>query len=118
MDGAAAENTPDGLHYSFQQQGFFFSKKIFPQNYPLTTRFYTQLFNGSLGYTKIAEFTSRPNLPIPGIHLCLTPPDTRYGEIAFSSQECPLPGISFVDDYSDETFTVYDHPNILIFKKI
>ena len=89
-----------------------------PQNYPLTTKFYTQLFNGSLGYTKIAEFTSRPNLPIPGIHLCLIPTDTRYGEIAFSSQECPLPGISFVDDYSDETFTVYDHPKILIFKKI
>ena len=89
-----------------------------PQNYPLTTKFYTQLFNGSLGYTKIAEFTSRPNLPIPGIHLCLTPLDTRYGKIAFSSQECPLPGISFVDDYSDETFTVYDHPKVIIFRKI
>lgn len=88
-----------------------------PENYPLTTRFYTQLFDGSLGFTKVAEFTSRPNLPIPFLRLCLTPPDTRYGKVALSSQECPLRGISFVDDYADETFTVYDHPKVIIFQK-
>jgi hypothetical protein len=87
-----------------------------PENYPLTSRFYTQLFDGSLGFAKVAEFSSRPNLPVPFLNLCVTPPDTRYGKVAFSSQECPLPGISFVDDYADETFTVYDHPKVLIFK--
>lgn len=86
--------------------------------YPLTTKYYQALFDGSLGFKKIAEFTSRPNVPIPGIHLCLTPPLVHYGTVALPSQQCPLPGVSFVDDYADETFTVYDHPKVVIFKKI
>lgn len=89
-----------------------------PGKYPVTNRYYTDLFNGTLGFEKVAEFTSRPNLPIPLIHVCLTPPFARYGFIAQKSQECPLPGISFVDDYADETFTVYDHPKVIIFKKV
>jgi len=70
-----------------------------------------------LGFEKIAEFTSRPNIPIPGIKICLTPSFVRYGIVALKSQECNQEGISFVDDYADETFTVYDHPKVVIFKK-
>ena len=73
--------------------------------------------NGSLGFSKIVEFTSRPNIPIPGMKTCITPPFVRYGIVALTAQECPLAGISFVDDYADETFTVYDHPKVIIFKK-
>jgi len=89
-----------------------------PDRYPITYRFYQKLFNGSLGFKKIAEFTSRPNLPLPKFTTCLTPPKISYGTVALPSQECPLLGLSFVDDYADETFTVYDHPKILIFQKI
>lgn len=101
-----------------------------PQRYPITNRYYRNLFNGSLGFEKIAEFTSRPNIPLPNIqfsifnfqfktpHICLTPPFFSYGLVAMPSQQCPLPGISFVDDYADETFTVYDHPKVIIFKKV
>ncbi|MCL4339383.1 hypothetical protein M1271_06890 [Patescibacteria group bacterium] len=89
-----------------------------PSRYPITNRYYTDLFNGTLGFEKIAEFTSRPNLPLPFIRLCLTPPFSRYGIVAYKSQNCPLSGISFVDDYADESFTVYDHPKVIIFKKI
>lgn len=89
-----------------------------PERYPITYRYYRALFDGSLGYKKIAEFTSRPNLPIPFIKLCLTPPLTNYGFIAKTIQECPLTGISYVDDYADESFTVYDHPKVIIFKKV
>jgi len=89
-----------------------------PEKYPITNRYYQALFDGSLGFKKIAEFTSRPNLPIPFISICLTPPFARYGIVAMKSQECTLSGISFVDDYADETFTVYDHPKVIIFKKV
>ncbi|OGD05666.1 hypothetical protein A3H89_00115 [Candidatus Amesbacteria bacterium RIFCSPLOWO2_02_FULL_48_11] len=87
-----------------------------PERYPITTSYYQLLFSGALGFSKVAEFTSRPNLPFPGLHLCLTPPFIKYGSVAFSSQQCPLSGVSFVDDYADETFTVYDHPKVLIFQ--
>ncbi len=86
-----------------------------PDYYPQTTRFYQDLFAGKLGFTKIAEFTSRPNLPLPGLHACFALPFLSYGKIAASS-DCPLPGLSFIDDYADETLTVYDHPKIIIFQ--
>jgi len=89
-----------------------------PDRYPLTTEFYRRLFTGQAGFTKVAEFTSRPNLPLPFIHLCLTPSDVSYGYLSAPLQDCPLPGISFVDDYADESWTVYDHPKVIIFKKL
>ncbi len=94
------------------------STMTYPQKYPITIKYYNALFDGSLGFEKVAEFTSRPNLPIPGIKLCLTPPFVRYGIVALKTQECNQTGISFVDDYADETFTVYDHPKVIIFKKV
>ncbi|MFZ2152426.1 MAG: glycosyltransferase family 39 protein [Microgenomates group bacterium] len=57
--------------------------------YPLTARYYRDLFAGNLGYTKVAEFTSYPTLF----------------------------GFSVNDQSADESFTVYDHPQIMIFKK-
>jgi len=85
--------------------------------YPQTTAFYTQLFSGNLGFVKVAEFTLRPNISIPFVQTCLTPPGIWYGAVSAPMQECPLGGISFVDDYADESFTVYDHPKVIIFKK-
>ncbi len=86
--------------------------------YPQTTEYYRKLFDGSLGFTKIKEFTARPNIPIPFLHVCITPPFVWYGALARPSQECPLEGISFVDDYADESFTVYDHPKVIIFERM
>lgn len=61
-----------------------------PKEYPTTSTYYKKLFNGQLGYKKVAEFSSYPNLF----------------------------GISINDDASEESFQVYDHPKILIFKNI
>ncbi len=61
-----------------------------PFRYPMTTRYYELLFSEKLGFVKVAEFSSYPRLG-PWV----------------------IP-----DDGADESFTVYDHPKPMIFKKI
>ena len=67
---------------------------LVPEKYPQGSRFYQDLFAEKLGYKKIKEFTSYPSLRWLGIP------------------------IDFPDQWSDEAFTVYDHPKVIIFKKI
>ena len=59
--------------------------------YPITARYYKDLFSGKLGFSKVAEFVEYPTIPF----------------------------INFkINDFSsDETFTVSDHPKVMIFKK-
>lgn len=57
--------------------------------YPKTAQYYQDLFSGKLGFKKVAEFTSSPSI----LNLAIN------------------------DQSADESFTVYDHPKIIIFKK-
>ncbi len=59
--------------------------------FPIASRYYKQLFEGKLGFKETAEFSSYPTIP--------------------------LLNIKVVDDHADESFTVYDHPKVFIFKK-
>ena len=59
-----------------------------PEKYPITSRYYKLLFNEQLGYKKVAEFSSYPSLL----------------------------GFEINDDLSEESFQVYDHPKVIIFK--
>lgn len=61
-----------------------------PEKFPFMSKFYTELFAGKLGFEKVSEITSYPTIPILGIQI--------------------------PDQSSEEAFTVYDHPKILIFK--
>ena len=61
-----------------------------PGKYPVTSRYYKLLFDEQLGYQKVAEFSSYPNIL----------------------------GFEINDDGSEETFQVYDHPKVIIFQNI
>ena len=67
---------------------------VFEKCYPLTAQYYQDLFDGKLGFVKIAEFTSYPRIKLGNFWITIN------------------------DDDADESFTVYDHPKIMIFKKI
>lgn len=59
--------------------------------YPLTAQYYRKLFNNQYGFQKVAEFSNPPRIP--------------------------LFNILINDQSADESFTVYDHPKVMIFKK-
>lgn len=59
--------------------------------YQMTAKYYQDLLTGKRGFNKVAEFTSFPTIPLLNL---------------------PLD-----DQSSDESFTVYDHPKVMIFKR-
>lgn len=63
-------------------------------SYPLLNKYYDKLFSGALGYTEVARFTSYPTIPLISGH-----------------------SLVFPDEMAEETWTVFDHPVIRIFKK-
>lgn len=66
------------------------------ERYPMTSRYYQLLFEERLGFKKAAEFTSYPMF-----------------QLLVSSFKFQVN-----DDSADESFTVYDHPKVMIFRKI
>ena len=67
--------------------------KRYEKCYPKTSTYYKLLFNEELGFKKQAEFSVYPKIEIGNFKL------------------------EIVDNNADESFTVYDHPKIMIFKK-
>ncbi|MFA6081523.1 MAG: glycosyltransferase family 39 protein [Patescibacteria group bacterium] len=61
--------------------------------YLKTAEYYQKLFSNKLHFKKVAEFSSYPNFQFLNFKFQIS------------------------DDSADESFTVYDHPKILIFKK-
>lgn len=60
--------------------------------YKNADKYYEKLFSGSLGYKKVAEFSIYPTIPFLNI--------------------------TINDQSADESFSVYDHPKVMIFQKI
>lgn len=88
-----------------------------PEKFPLSTQFYQLLFEGKAGFIPIKQFVSRPSFSIPGVSLCLNIPSFVYGHIDQSIFSCEPNTISIIDDYAEESFTVYDHPKVTIFQR-
>lgn len=64
------------------------------EEYPVLDTYYNDLFDGSLGFEKVAEFTSFPRI-------------------------CVLRDTCFVlhDESAEETWTVFDHPVVRVYKR-
>jgi hypothetical protein len=82
------------------------------ERYPLTAAYYRTLFAGKLGFELDRVFTRTPNLL--GLSLCDDP---------FSRADLNIPPEATLDcdltlGPADESFTVYDHPMVLVFKNI
>lgn len=68
--------------------------KELEKTYPLLNAYYRGLFSGKLGFQKVVEFSSFPKISFMGKTLW-----------------------EFPDENAEETWTVFDHPVIRIFKK-
>ncbi len=77
------------LHYESDR-----CKKL-EKEYSQINRYYDRLFSGEMGFQQVVEFTSYPRIELFGITL-----------------------LSLPDEQSEETWTVFDHPVIRIFKKV
>ena len=94
-----------------------------PSRYPLTSVFYQNLFDEKIGFSKLAEFYSYPGFSLPLLKKCyyFGPSNYPYKEKRntwFSvDKDCLYPGFYFRDDTAEEAFTVYDHPQALIYQR-
>jgi YYY domain-containing protein len=84
-----AKNLKKGDYIILQTRRLYGAVSNVKEKYPITTKYFDLLFTNRLGFKLIKEFNSYPTLL----------------------------GITINDDLSDESFSVYDHPKILIFKK-
>ena len=86
------------------------------ERYPVSREYYRLLFEGHLGYQLEAHFTSYPSLF--GVALVddtlgrpRLPPPAGIEPSGVHAAEIQL-------GYADESFTVYDHPKVLIFRNV
>ena len=75
-------------YIAFQTKRLYGALTMAPQKYPLSNNYFYLLFAGDLGYTPIYDLASRPGLL----------------------------GIEFPDELADESYTVYDHPKVIVFE--
>ncbi len=80
-------------YFLIQSRRVFMNYQRLPKLYPKTASFYNALFAGKMGFTQIKEFHSYPQLEIGNWKL-----------------EIP-------DERAEETWSVFDHPVIRVFKK-
>ncbi len=83
-------NLVDADYLVFSSPRFWKNIPKDSKNYPISSKYYEAIFDGSLGYEKVFETNKYPSLL----------------------------GIKIPDDKSEETFKVFDHPEVLIFKNI
>lgn len=96
-DPLARQQIADALYASdyflVQSRRVFKNHQRLPNIYPKTASFYDALFDGDLGFEEIKEFHSFPKLEVGSLKLEVN------------------------DESAEETWSVFDHPVIRVFKK-
>ena len=90
-----------------------------PERYPLTRAYYGLLFDRQLGYEPAARFTSYPNLY--GVSLTnetFKRPNLPEPRFPVEDGIAPPAALPISLGYADESFTVYDHPKVMIFSNV
>jgi hypothetical protein len=84
--------------------------------YPLASRYYQQLFAEQLGFRLVAAPTVFPQLA--GVALVDDPRAGLTLSVPPLLAERVPPGLALSLGQADESFTVYDHPQPLVFQKV
>ena len=100
----------------------FYSNRLYgtlpriPERYPVSAGYYRQLFSGGLGYELVTFETSYPSLA-----------GVSFVDDTFRRPGVPAPdallefkpsALTLGLGFADESFTVYDHPKVLIFENV
>ncbi len=92
-----------------------------PNIYPQTSQFYQDIFNYHTDFKPIAKFVSYPGVYLPFLTSCYYFGPTNYPSKTNNwfeiDSNCNYPGIYLRDDIAEEAFSVYDHPQVLIFSR-
>ncbi|MDD4135626.1 MAG: glycosyltransferase family 39 protein [Candidatus Shapirobacteria bacterium] len=92
------------------------------ERYPDTSNFYKNLFEGKTDFKLLKRIYSYPGFYLPFINKCVLIGPSVYPQEPNTffeiDQNCDYPGIYFRDDAAEESFTVYDHPQVNIFIKL
>jgi len=90
--------------------------------YPESSQFYQNLFQEKLSLKRLKTFISYPGFEMSFLRKCYLFGPTNYPGLATKwfliDPFCANPGVYFRDDTAEESFTVYDHPQVIIFSKI
>jgi hypothetical protein len=96
-----------------------------PEKYPVSSIFYQQLLSNQLGFTTVATITSYPCL-IPHPSSVISNPSsiirnpsstpTNPSPPPISFEQTPYCYLALNSDGAEESFTVYDHPKVIILK--
>ena len=86
-----------------------------PQRYPMSQRYYDDLFGGKLGFTLVEVADRYPNLlGVAFVDDTLHDPGLPVPPLIQNEHVAP---ITINLGHADESFSVYDHQKVLIFKK-
>ncbi len=102
----------------------FFSNRLYgtiprlPERYPMSTEYYRLLFSGGLGYELVHVTQSYPSfLGVSWRDDTFSGPGLAAPRIDAEGLRQRDPWLELSLGYADESFTVYDHPMVMLFRR-